>query len=158
MLTIQTIAQFHSRLYWVWVFRRIFLVYFPTFSRCVSIISTGHLALVSQTLRLPFYPKIKGRWLFQTLIYIGQYRCMWRFFVIFRKREAEAADSFEFSTKYTWLCMQSYLIFIKSWVGALGMRPAACFISKTPLLAYKMKSGQVVFYLLIVSFRWTTFR
>ena len=35
-----------------------FLVYFPTFSKRVLIISTGHLALVSQTLRLPLHPKI----------------------------------------------------------------------------------------------------
>ena len=157
MLTIQTIVKFHSRPYWVWVFRRIFSIFSHVFERLL-IISTGHLALLSQTLRLPFYPKIKGRWLFQTLIYIGQYRCMWRFSVIFRKREAEAADSFEFSTKYTWLCMQSYFIFIKSWVGALGMRPAASVISKTPLLTYETKTRQVVFDLLIVSFRWTTFR
>ena len=157
MLTIQTIVKFHSRPYWVWVFRRIFSIFSHVFERLL-IISTGHLALLSQTLRLPFYPKIKERWLSQTLIYIGQYRCMWRFSVIFRKREAEAADSFEFSTKYTWLCMQSYFIFYKKLSRGLGVRPAACFISKTPLLAYKMKSGQVVFYLLIVSFRWTTFR
>ena len=110
----------------------VFSVYFPTFSKRVLIISTGHLALVSQTLSLPFYPKIKEHWLFQPLICIGQYRCMWRFSVIFRKREAEAAVSFEFSTKYNWLCMQSYFISIKSWVVALGMRPAARFISKTP--------------------------
>ena len=157
MLTIQTIVKFHSRPYWVWVFRRIFSIFSHVFERLL-IISTGHLALLSQTLRLPFYPKIKGRWLFQTLIYIGQYRCMWRFSVIFWKREAEAADSFEFSTKYNWLCMQSYFIFIKSWVGALGMRPAARVISKTPLLTYETKTRQVVFDLLIVSFRWTTFR
>ena len=42
-------------------------------------------------------------------------------------------ESFEFSTKYTWLCVQSYFIFIKKLSRGLGMRPAACFISKTPL-------------------------
>ena len=46
-----------------------------------------------------------------------------------------------------------FFIFIKSWVGALGMRPAARVISMTPLLAYETKTEQVVFYLLIVSFR-----
>lgn len=155
MLTIQTIVKFHSRPYWVWVFRRIFSIFSHVFERLL-LISTGHLALLSQTLRLPFYPKIKERWLSQTLIYLGQYRCMWHFSVIFGKREAEAADSFEFSTKYTWLCMQSYFIFIKSWVGAVrwGLLPAV--FSRTPLLAYETKTEQVVFYLLIVSFRWTT--
>ena len=33
------------------------------------------------------------------------------------------------------------------------MRPAARVISKTPLLAYETKTEQVVFYLLIASFR-----
>ena len=62
-------------------------------------------------------------------------------------------ESFEFSTKCTWLCMQSYFYFHKKLSRGLGMRPAARVISMTPLLAYETKTEQVVFHLLIASFR-----
>ena len=42
----------------------------------------GHLALVSQTLRMPFYPK--ERRLFQTLIYIYIYRSIMMHVTLFR--------------------------------------------------------------------------
>ena len=62
-----------------------------------------------------------------------------------------------------WVLNEMYLVmhavlfyFHKKLSRGLGMRPAARVISMTPLLAYETKTEQVVFHLLIASFRWTT--